>query len=84
MPWYERLTASPELAKLGYVDANRWQECLDLARLGRTTGLICVLATITLEMWLQQLTHFLTHRTLPHRATLCLRCENGAPENHGM
>lgn len=55
--WVERLTVNPRIVQRGYVDAGKWSQTVQQARLGRTTGIRYFLASASLEIWLQQLEH---------------------------
>jgi asparagine synthase (glutamine-hydrolysing) len=52
--WFERLTADPEIVRLGYADRAAWTEAVRRARLGATVGIRHFFASATLEMWLHE------------------------------
>lgn len=53
--WHECLTANPQIVERGYADPDKWRSAVQQARLGGTVGLRYLLASATLEIWLQQL-----------------------------
>jgi asparagine synthase (glutamine-hydrolysing) len=53
--WCERLTRNPRIVQRGYVLLNEWRHAVRQARVGRTVGIRFLLASASLEVWLQQL-----------------------------
>ncbi len=56
--WFEMLTSRPRIVERGYAVADRWRETVRQARVGRTVGVRHFLASVSLEVWLQQLERF--------------------------
>jgi asparagine synthase (glutamine-hydrolysing) len=53
--FYDRLITHPQIVQRGYADLDAWREALRQARHGRTVGILFLLASASLEIWLQQL-----------------------------
>lgn len=53
--WRALLTRNSQIVQRGYADANKWRQAVEQARLGRTVGIRYLVASASLEVWLQQL-----------------------------